>query len=189
MKKMIIGALPAILLIASSAMAQTEEPSQSACFFMDRECLGKERIYKRREARQREEAEQMEKARQSSILRETERREKAEEQQRQSDLRYQQYLEERANRQATAEAEEAAEEKRERIAQKKRDAQISDQKARCGDDYKTPRIGMTVDRIRDCVAPVKLTSQINRADGVASVYVYGSLWANVMGGKVIAWGK
>lgn len=84
---------------------------------------------------------------------------------------------------------EAAYDRADRAAQKKQNAKVAEIKARCGDDYKNPQIGMLLARVKDCVAPVKLVSQINRADGVASLYQSGSLWLNVMQGKVVAWGK
>lgn len=93
-------------------------------------------------------------------------------------------------------AEKAAREKQsaewdreDRAAQKRQDTNIAEVKARCGSDYKNPGIGMRIERVQECVAPVKMVSQVNRGDGVASLYQYGAAWFNVMSGRVIAWGK
>lgn len=79
--------------------------------------------------------------------------------------------------------------RKDRAAQKQQDAKISELKLRCGDDYKNPSIGMKIERVKECIAPVKMVSQLNRVDGVVSSYQYGSQWFNVMSGRVVAWGK
>ncbi len=48
---------------------------------------------------------------------------------------------------------------------------------------------MSVDRVKECVTPVKMTSQINRADGIVSTYQGGGAYFHVMEGRVIAWGR
>lgn len=63
------------------------------------------------------------------------------------------------------------------------------QKAICGDDYKSMRVGMTLDRAKECVADFKLKGQINRADGVVSTYRAGPIYLHVMDGKIVSWGK
>lgn len=96
---------------------------------------------------------------------------------------------EQAAEKAAQEAEEARWEREDRAAKEARNDKISAMKARCGSDYKNPKIGMSIERVKDCVAPVRITGQVNRADGVASVYSYGALWFNVMEGRVVAWSK
>lgn len=90
---------------------------------------------------------------------------------------------------AEQERQEEAEARAERAEEKRRSARIAALKARCGGDYKNLRIGMPVERVQECISPVKLSSQINRADGVVSVYVFGDLWVTVMSGRVVAWGR
>lgn len=85
--------------------------------------------------------------------------------------------------------EDEAYERQQIAASKKQNEKTAALKAKCGEDYKNPQIGMSLLRVKECVAPVKLVSQINRVDGVASLYQYGSLWLNVMEGHVIAWGR
>lgn len=99
------------------------------------------------------------------------------------------YRAEKAAEEAAREKQEAEWDRMDREAEKKREAKIAATKARCGTDYKNPTIGMRIERVKDCVAPVKLVSQINRADGVVSTFQDGSLWVNVMEGRVVAWGK
>lgn len=72
---------------------------------------------------------------------------------------------------------------------KRATAVTSAQKQQCGDDYKTPRIGMTIDRVKECVTSVKLTAQINRADGIVSTYQGGGAYFHVMDGRVVSWGR
>lgn len=86
-------------------------------------------------------------------------------------------------------AESAAEEKQERIQAKKNADVVAAQKAQCGDDYRAPRIGMTLARAQQCVAKLRLTSEINRADGVVSTYTSGGMYLHVMQGKVVSWGR
>jgi hypothetical protein len=57
----------------------------------------------------------------------------------------------------------------------------------CGEDFGMPRVGMTLDRARQCLGYAKLVGQVNRADGVASVYTNGRVQLVVMDGKVVAW--
>lgn len=63
------------------------------------------------------------------------------------------------------------------------------QKSICGEDYRSPRVGMTLARAKECVAEFKLKGQINRADGVVSTYRAGDLYAHVMDGKIVSWGR
>jgi len=62
-------------------------------------------------------------------------------------------------------------------------------KAKCGDDYKSPKIGMSIDRVRACVTPVKMTAQLSRTDGVVTTYEGGGAYFHVMDGRVLGWGK
>lgn len=62
-------------------------------------------------------------------------------------------------------------------------------KSKCGDDYKNPKIGMRIDRVRVCVTQVKLKGQLNRTDGVVSTFVGGNAYFHVMEGRIISWGK
>lgn len=186
-----IRAFVMLALISASALAvaQSDEPIQSNCLFVDRECIGKERIQRRREAQARENAIRMESARQYSIAQEEERTAKKEEEQRRSDLKYEQYLAERERKKAEMEKEREDDERAERQAKKRRDVETADLKTRCGSDYKTPSIGMRIERVQECVAPAKLVSQINRADGVVSTYRSGSFSFHVMSGRVMAWDR
>lgn len=63
------------------------------------------------------------------------------------------------------------------------------QKAQCGDDYRAPKVGMSLARAKDCVADFKLKGQINRADGVVSTYTAGQTYLHVMDGKIVSWGR
>ncbi|WP_124446106.1 hypothetical protein [Paucibacter sp. KBW04] len=78
--------------------------------------------------------------------------------------------------------------------QKKYDSQLAEQarqdKTRrqvCGADYAKPTVGMPLARARSCVGELTLVSQVNRNDGVASVYRAGRLQLVVMNEKVVAW--
>jgi hypothetical protein len=57
----------------------------------------------------------------------------------------------------------------------------------CGEDFGVPRVGMTLDRAKQCLGYAKLVGQVNRADGVASVYTNGRVQLFVMENKVVAW--
>lgn len=62
-------------------------------------------------------------------------------------------------------------------------------KQECGKDYKAISIGMPIERAQRCVANLKLTGQINRADAVVSTYESGRLYAHVIRGKIVSWGR
>lgn len=62
-------------------------------------------------------------------------------------------------------------------------------KASCGTDYKAPRIGMSIDRAQQCVTVMRVTGQLNRADGVITTYQGGGAYFHVMDGRIVAWGK
>lgn len=87
------------------------------------------------------------------------------------------------------EADERAEAAADRRAAAVSATAASNLKSKCGDDYKSPRIGMSIDRVRACVTPVKLKGQLNRADGVVSTFVGGNAYFHVMEGRIISWGK
>lgn len=72
---------------------------------------------------------------------------------------------------------EAEWDRQERVAKNKQNARIAEVKARCGNDYKNPRIGMNIERVKECIAPVKMVSQVNRADGVC--YTYAILFVRI----------
>lgn len=120
-------------------------------------------------------------------------REEAERKRKESDENYARIKAEQAAEAKAQELEDAkqqaAYDRADKSAQKKQNTKVAEIKARCGDDYKNPQIGMLLARVKECVAPVKLVSQVNRTDGVASMYQSGALWLNVMQGRVVAWGK
>lgn len=84
-----------------------------------------------------------------------------------------------------------ADERRERELQRREEAAAAKAKATCGQDYKAPSIGMSVDRLRQCVSTsLKVAGQVNRADGIVTTYTTNSgAFFHVMRGKVIAWGN
>lgn len=197
-------ALTLLALLFSAPAFTQDEQEQSECFFLDRECIGKEKIKQRKAERERQETIRREKYLQEKSQRDAERTEqvrlmveqsaqrsaeeraakqaKEQEDRRVSDLKYQQMKAEQDKQQAVDERAEA-------IAQKRRDAAIAELKGKCGADYKTPSIGMKIERVQECVAPVKLVSQLNRADGVVDTYRAGSLSIHAMSGRVVAWDR
>lgn len=68
-------------------------------------------------------------------------------------------------------------------------AAAAEKKAKCGEDYKRPRIGMSIDRVKECVTSVKMTGQLNRADGVITTYEGGNAYFHVMASRIVSWGK
>lgn len=80
-------------------------------------------------------------------------------------------------------------EKQEAAAARRTAIAVAAGRAKCGDDYKNPKIGMSIDRVRACVTQVKLKGQLNRADGVVSTFVGGNAYFHVMEGRIISWGK
>lgn len=63
-------------------------------------------------------------------------------------------------------------------------------KAKCGEDYKKPRIGMTLDRVRECVSTsFKESGQTNTDQGVVTTYRAPGGYLHVIDGKVVQWGK
>jgi hypothetical protein len=62
-------------------------------------------------------------------------------------------------------------------------------KSKCGADYKAPRIGMSIDRVKECVTSVKMTGQLKRADGVITTYEGGNAYFHVMDSRIVSWGK
>lgn len=90
----------------------------------------------------------------------------------------------------TKEEAEYAKYKQEEARREQRSAdQTKVKKERCGTDYGSPRIGMTIERAQDCVGNFKLVSQLNRVDGVVSTYRAGRIHLHVMNGKIGAWDR
>lgn len=83
--------------------------------------------------------------------------------------------------------EDARIEREERQQQIKQQAVQADLKKRCGNDYRRPAIGLTIDRFNLCVAAIKSTGQINRADGVITTFQGSGYIVHGMDGRVVAW--
>jgi hypothetical protein len=81
------------------------------------------------------------------------------------------------------------EDARERASARAAAAEESRIKAMCGDDYRTPNVGMTLSRLQQCVGKPILRGQLNRADGIVSTYTIGRTVLHVMEGKVISWNR
>lgn len=77
-------------------------------------------------------------------------------------------------------------EDRQRAAASRKEAAA---RAVCGGDFRSPRVGMSVDRVQQCVSSLQMTGQINRVDGVITTYQGGGNYFHVMGGHVVAWGR
>ncbi len=77
----------------------------------------------------------------------------------------------------------------ERAAQNAAAKREQEAKARCGDDYRQPKIGMSIARAQECVGKFRMTNQINRADGVISTYQGSGMYLHVMDNRVVSWGK
>lgn len=63
----------------------------------------------------------------------------------------------------------------------------AEKKRVCGADYRKVRIGMDFARVKQCLGEFRLVSEINRTDGVVSVYERGGGLVYVMNGRVTAW--
>lgn len=81
------------------------------------------------------------------------------------------------------------EEREEQRQQAKLKADRAARMKQCGDDFGSPRIGMSLARAKECVGNFRLVSEVNRADGVVSTYRTGSMYIHVMGGRISAWGR
>lgn len=104
-------------------------------------------------------------------------------------LRQQQDAEEIAQRQAAYERQRQQEERQETARERARSNEVASRKKACGEDYLQPRIGMTVERARQCLGAIYVTGQINRVDGVVTSYAGRGIHLHVMKGQIIAWGR
>lgn len=95
---------------------------------------------------------------------------------------------ERAEQEDAAERE--AQDRADAARIRKNAAAESIQRAKCGGDYKTPRIGMTMDRVRECVSTsFKLIGQTNTEQGIVTTYRAPGGYLHVIDGKVVQWGR
>lgn len=92
-------------------------------------------------------------------------------------------------RQLAIDRERREEDKRDALLAKAASERTAKQKSICGDDYRSPRVGMTLVRAKECIADFKLKGQINRADGVVSTYMAGQTYLHVMDGQIVSWGR
>lgn len=108
-----------------------------------------------------------------------------------------QWAADRAKQRAEQEAREAvyakqreAEDRAQAASDRKATVVASNLKARCGNDYKKPYIGMTLARAQECVTPMKLEGQFNGPDGVINTYRGGggSLFQSI-DGRIVHWHK
>lgn len=95
---------------------------------------------------------------------------------------YARQLAEQRRRQAIEDAQDRADEQRASKA-------AAAAKAKCGADYKAPRIGMPITRAQECVTSMRVTAQLNRADGVVTTYQGGGAYFHVMNGLIVSWGR
>lgn len=210
MKNYLTTLLAGVLFI-SSPCSMAQQASESDCFFLNMECKARARINQRNAEQKRAEDEvraryleeksrrdaeheeavrrSVEAARQRDAERAAAAAEKAESDRVKREIELAQWKENQARKQAALDAAHAAEMKRESAERATVERAASALKARCGDDYRTPRIGMTIERARECLGPMKMVGQLNRSEGVATQYRVGSVWLNVLQGHVIAWGK
>lgn len=95
-----------------------------------------------------------------------------------------------AERDAEYKRQSAADDKAYALAEKKAAAAEDLRKSKCGGDYKKPSIGMTMDRVRECVSTsFKLAGQTNTDQGVVTTYRAPGGYLHVIDGKVVQWGK
>lgn len=93
-------------------------------------------------------------------------------------------------RQAEYKRQSEADDRRYAAAEKKAATEASARKEKCGDDYKKPRIGMTMDRVRQCVSmSFKEYGQTNTDQGIVTTYRAPGGYLHVIDGKVVQWGK
>jgi hypothetical protein len=111
----------------------------------------------------------------------------AKEEQRKRDEQYRiEYQKEEAERKAHQAAWQKEQDDFERKARQKK----AQQKKVCGDDYHKPRIGMTLERAKLCIGDIKMSGQLNRADGVVSAYeIPDILYMHFMDNVVVSWGR
>lgn len=87
-------------------------------------------------------------------------------------------------------AEREAQEREQAASERKAAALESAKKTKCGADYKKPSIGMTMDRVRECVSTsFKEAGQTNTAQGVVTTYRAPGGYLHVIDGRVVQWGK
>lgn len=95
----------------------------------------------------------------------------------------------RAERDAQYAAQEqrrAEEDRRDEAAARQAEAVL---KRRCGADYKKPRIGMTMERVRECVSDsLQQVGQAHTAQGVVTTHQSGRSYIRTLDGKVVEWG-
>lgn len=95
-----------------------------------------------------------------------------------------------AERDAAYKRQSAADDKAYALAEKKAAAAEDGRKSKCGADYKKPSIGMTMDRVRECVSTsFKEAGQTNTAQGVVTTYRAPGGYLHVIEGRVVQWGK
>ena len=73
--------------------------------------------------------------------------------------------------------------------QAKQAAIQSSLKSQCGDAYRRPSIGLSVEKFKLCVAPIREVGQLNRADGVVTTFQGSGYIVHAMSGRVIAWNR
>ena len=60
---------------------------------------------------------------------------------------------------------------------------------KCGSDYRVLRIGMLISRAQECYGQIRLSGELNRADGVVKTYVGSGVLIHSMDGRILAWQK
>lgn len=184
-----------IVLACSWTAAVAQQPTNDLvnCRWKDgrpmteRDCSTLRRVQAQDDAERQKQDAQLQAAREREAQR---RAQKQEDQRKAAEASEQRRAEEQARdeaqRRATEEmlAKEAAEEERQAKVASQRAAAL---RTKCGADYRAPRVGMSFDRMKECAGPVKLYSEIQRADGVISIYTSPSGMVHVLHGQVVAW--
>ena len=191
MKRLLIAAVVAVLITPTSSIARGEDLVN--CRFSDGQYIVPklcDRLRQQDIEDRNHRAEQKEQLRQQQVVEDERRRkteEEAAERHKRWDLAEQERKKEQAVRQEKSDAEYAKYEQDEARREKRVAEETKSKKERCGEDYGAPKIGMTIERAKDCVGNFKLISQLNRADGVVSTYRSGRIHISVMNGKIGAW--
>lgn len=92
---------------------------------------------------------------------------------------------ERAEREARYAEQKAVREQEERTAEREE----AKRKSRCGADYRKPRVGMSLNRVKECVSDsLNEIAQTNTAQGVVTTYRTPDGYLRMIDGKVVQWG-
>jgi multidrug efflux pump subunit AcrA (membrane-fusion protein) len=179
-----------VALTSATCVASAQSAPSKPCKFDPVECAAFERYRLQEAVKAQAQAEAREMAQREQQAFEAERKAKREAEQAVWAAARAKEEAERTARMKALDEQRQAEDRAQAVADQRDAKTEAARKERCAGDYKNIRVGMTVERARECVSPsFKRSGQTNTAQGLVTTYKAPRGFFHAIDGRVVQWGK